>query len=94
MKDEEDDDHNSDCKKIITTLSKRSGVQKDIIKKTIIKFTPLVNRIKRETIVTVSKKLFTTNTKTTLKHILPIREKITSQSKLTTNSNHLLPGNN
>ena len=33
MKDGEDDDQNSDCKKIITTLAKRSGVQKDVIKK-------------------------------------------------------------
>ena len=46
MEPGKEDDHNSDSEKIITTLSKESGIQKDIIKENIYKFTHLINRMK------------------------------------------------
>ena len=48
MKDGEDNDHNSDSKKIIITLSKRRGVQKDIIKENNDKIHPVGKPDKEE----------------------------------------------
>ena len=41
MEPGEEDDHDSDCEKIITSLSKESGIRKDVIKENIDKIHPL-----------------------------------------------------
>ena len=91
MKDGEDDDHNSDCKKIITTLSKRSGVQKDVIKKNNDKIHPIGKPDKegnncdsfKETIYNQHKNYIKTYTSNKRKNNFPIKINIKLQPSLT-----------
>ena len=98
MKPEKEDDHDSDCEKIITTLSTESGIKKDIIKENIDKIHPLGKPDKEgrqlrivKFISDSFKETITDDTSTALKPMLPIRGRRNWLLELTSNSNHLSP---